>query len=410
VYFEIIKNHEVIHRSDTIISLGNFNNELNYVPRLTLVTNFSYAFHGHEEVVVYMNDYVFHGIVWSYSHDFNTKTITLNLRHLLSEWSREQIATNVAFKDESFRAIYAPTGLGVSGWNLVFDESTGSFEPYHVYSRTDKLSGLETTLELTPASYYRTTFDKGRRLELGVFGEDSGYVISPHVGTDRNLELLSIRAVDVSLTDVVNLAVVYGDKSDTGMTNMNLRDALSYGRVDPEFPIVVLRTGDNGVNNERRYAYSQFPKLAPNNFLEFGVLDTVGIRQEQGTVIESSFSFNNLSAFSLNGDEITDEDRIKASQSVYERAKRELVRRRRNDLLRVEVAEIPHDLQVGTYVRLVVHLDAVERGLCDQQTYEMLSRKEKMYVTAINYELRNGIVGGTLILDNSIRVYREVNM
>jgi len=405
VYYEIIKNDNVVHRSTDIISLSNFNIELNYVPRISLTISACIEINGHEEVIVYIDDYAFHGIVWSFRTDVSANTITLNLRHVLSEWKREQIATNMAFKKQTFETIYRLGHLEHSNdWNMIFDDVTRNFEPYHVYSREDKLSGLDTTIELTPSSHYRVSFDKGRALELGVFGEDSGYILSTNETTERNLEILSISNIDVNLTDVVNVAVVYGDKEDTGMTNLNLRDAFMHGTVDPNFPIVVLRSG---INNEREYQYIQFPKLAPNNYLEFGVIDAAGIAQERGAIIEGSFSFNNLSAFGINGEEITDDDRIRASQSVYERTKRELVSRRRSDVLRVRVAEIPKGLKVGSYIRPIISEKAIENRLCDEKVCEIISRNEKMYITAIRYEIVNGVICGTLTLDNSVRVYRE---
>ena len=65
-------------------------------------------------------------------------------------------------------------------------------------------------------------FNFGRKLEFGTFGETKPVQIS----SVRNApyRLISEPKIDYQFDQVINMATVYGEKSDSGMSSMSLRE------------------------------------------------------------------------------------------------------------------------------------------------------------------------------------------
>lgn len=72
------------------------------------------------------------------------------------------------------------------------------------------------------------------------------------------------------------------------MSSLSLREVYNDTSLqDPNFPVVIIR---NNINNERDYNYIDYPKLAPNNQLEYAVIDTESVAMESGLFIEGTFA------------------------------------------------------------------------------------------------------------------------
>lgn len=94
------------------------------------------------------------------------------------------------------------------------------------------------------------------------------------------------------------MATVYGEKSDSGMSSMSLREVYLEPHTQIKgFPVRVLR---KGINNERGYDYINLAKIASNNNVEYTVIDEQSVRDESNISIEASYSFNDLAPFAVN--------------------------------------------------------------------------------------------------------------
>lgn len=145
-----------------------------------------------------------------------------------------------------------------------------------------------------------SSFNKDKRIEVGVFGEKKNYTVSLRPSGKTNIHILEEPEINEDWSNVINLATVYANKSDSGMSSLSLREVYNDTSLqDPNFPVVIIR---NNINNERDYNYIDYPKLAPNNQLEYAVIDTESVAMESGLFIEGTFSFDDLNPFSLEED------------------------------------------------------------------------------------------------------------
>ena len=238
------------------------------------------------------------------------------------------------------------------------------------------------------------------------------YIISTKPSGGKNIRLIKEPTVEHVFDQVVNVATVYSEKSDTGMSSMTLREVYN----DPDlqiakFPVVILRAN---VNNERNYKkYSeQYPKLAPNNELEFAVIDEESIAMEAGQLIETTFTFNDLAPFAEEVDdetqEITDEDRIKAATTAYEAAVRKLKLARRRVKIEVMTEELPADINVGDRVRFIYDNSLYITEACSSYMRKILSFDDWFYVTRIEYDIDiTGAEVDTVTLEKHLHIDRE---
>lgn len=174
------------------------------------------------------------------------------------------------------------------------------------------------------------------------------------------------------------------------MSSLTLREVYN----DPSlqtagFPVVILR--DN-VNNERDYSKytTQYPSLAPNNELEYAVIDEESVALESGILIETTFAFNDLSAFeveSKNGEtkEITDADRILAAKEAYEAAKRRLRGKRRKTRITLTTEKFPNDLFIGDRVLFRYNNLLYMLSECGEYTKMIMTVDDWFYITELDY-------------------------
>lgn len=541
MYFEVYNKGKLIKRGTKTLNPIVFENELMLTPTLELVLPIEWVeyFDGWEEVKVFINDKCFWGIVWDIEEDKINETITLTIRHAISEWEWRQISVNHAISgidsnpnalvnivykgdnvtvseenDESITAsefsvllsrannmsdsdiiavavasawvtsngdklsitsvkkekkndsdewvtvsnihaegeyritfstskgtsvsveasvekdgdesydnvtepsvvdklkdIYTDMNFAYPGWVIDIDDPTGREMIDYVYSRQNKLEALTQTMELTEKSFWRVGFKNEKKVELGVFGEKKPYIFSKKPSGKTNIRIIEEPTIDYDFENVINVATVYSDKSDSGMSSLTLREVYN----DPSlqkagFPVVILHAN---VNNERDYSKYittslTTSKIAPNAELEFAVLDEESIALESGTVIEGTYAFNDMSPFELDGKTITDAKRLKAAQTVYDRTIRKLIQARRSYNITLTTEELPTDLNVGDRVRLLYDNRIWNLDACSSYWKKILSMDDWFYITAIAYNIDEvGAETNQVTLAKWIRIDRE---
>lgn len=411
-YYEIIRNQAVVGRGKKILGTLSFSNELMYTPKVkfTMPITCRKYFTAREEVRLFINSKVFHGVVIGLQTDKANEIITVELAHVVHEWQYQQTPTNLAVKDQTISDIYGTDTFKYPGWNINYLQDAATRGVDYVYSLQNKLEALTKSCENTSDLFWRVGFLHGRSLDIGSFGEHRPYIISNKPSGRSNIHIIQEPTIKHQFDSVVNVAVVYGEKSDSGMSSMSLREIYNDPAAQyPGFPVVIWRTD---INNERIYPYTEdnYTALAPNNLVEYAVIDEESVAAESGTYIEGTFSFNDLAPFSTDGEEITDADRIRASKAAYDAAVKRLKLSRRRDVIQVETEQIPGDLQVGDCVRFIYDNSLFSLNECSSELQEIMDYNEWMYVTAIKYTIdKNGMEYNTLTLEKDLQIDRQTD-
>lgn len=325
--------------------------------------------------------------------------------------SSETIDATVA---DNIGDIYADTNFAYEGWRLDFDDDAEDTTIDYVYSRQNKLEALTKTMELTPDLFWRVGFTNEKVIEIGKFGEQKEWIISIKPSGVNNISILEDPQITHDFSTVINLATVYSEKSDSGMSSMTLREVYNDPSLQIDgFPVVILRSN---VNNERDYTMytTQYPKLAPNNELEFAVIDEESVALEGGRLIESTYAFNDLSPFNTDLDgktkEIKDSDRIKAAKTAYNAVIKKLKQARRSFKIELTVAELPVDLNVGDKVRFIYDNLLYHVEECSSYLETVLSYDDWFYITAINYNIEaGGVETNEITLEKYLKIDRETS-
>lgn len=304
--------------------------------------------------------------------------------------------------------IYNDMNFAYPGWEIDFQDDSATEMIDYVYSRQNKLEALTQTMELTDDLFWRVGFGGTRLVEIGKFGQKKPYIISTKPSGETNIKIITEPTVDYDFENVINVATVYSDKSDSGMSSLTLREVYQNPDLQKKgFPVVILHAN---VNNERDYTryISQYPSLAPNNETEYAVLDEESIALEAGTIIEGTYSFNDMSPFELDGKTVTDSKREKAAKTVYERVIRKLIQARRSYNLTVTTEEIPADLNVGDKIRFIYDNRIWNLDSCSNYWKKILSMDDWFYITNITYNIdETGAETNELTLTKWIRIDRE---
>ena len=308
--------------------------------------------------------------------------------------------------------IYADTNFAYPGWKLNFSDHAQEQTIDYVYSRQNKLDALTKTMELTEDLFWRVKFYNSKEIDISEFGEKKQYIISLKPTGGNNICIVEDPTVEPDFEHVVNVATVYSEKSDSGMSSMTLREIYNDPSLQEDgFPVVILR---NNVNNERDYKMyvDQYPKLAPNNELEYAVIDEESVALEGGNIIEGTFAFDDLSPFTPDDEdgetkEITDEDRIEAAKTAYHAAIRKLKQARRKWPITVKVERIPVDLNVGDKVRFIYDNRVLQLDACTPYLKHILSLDDWYYLTEVEYDSQNGGVD-TIKLEKFLTIDRDI--
>ena len=308
--------------------------------------------------------------------------------------------------------IYNDENFAYPGWYIDLQDGSASTMIDYVYSKQNKLDALTQTMELTQDLFWRVGWWNEKKVEIGKFGRQKPWIVSLKPSGRTNIRILEEPVVDYDFDRVINVATVYSDKSDSGMASLTLREVYNdQNKQDPNFPVVILRAD---ANNERGYDMYNAPdqpfKVAPNNELEFAVLDTESIALEQGTVIEGSFSFNDLNPFEIDSKTVTDEKRMQAAETVYHAAIRKLIQARRSYSVEITTEEIPADLLPGDKVRLIYDNRIWNLEACSSYWKKILSYDDWFYLTRIEHDIdANEVEINKLTLTKWLRIDRETS-
>lgn len=314
--------------------------------------------------------------------------------------------------------IYTDTNFAYSGWQIDFLDDSGEEMIDYVYSRQNKLEALTQTMELTDDLWWRVGLWDEKRVEIGRFGEKKPYTLSVKPSGKTNIRIIGEPTIDYDFENVVNVATVYSDKTDGGMSSLTLREAymddelLEKGIISKKiqkegFPVVILHSN---ANNERDYSQyiSQFPSLAPNNELEYAIIDEESVALECGTVIEGTYAFNDYSPFEIEGKRITDKKRARAARTVYNAVVKKLIQARRSHNVTVTTEPIPCDLEVGNRIRFIYDNKLWKLEACSSYWKKILSINDWWYITAITYNYDEyGNLTNELTLAKWLKVERE---
>lgn len=303
--------------------------------------------------------------------------------------------------------IYNDMNFAYPGWQIDYHDGGDRMIDY-VYSRQNKLDALTQTMELTDDLFWRVGFDNRKLVEIGSFGDEKPYILSTKPSGGTNIRIISEPEIDYDFENAINVATVYSDKSDSGMSSLTLREVYNDPTLQQDgFPVVILHPN---VNNERDYsAYiDQMPSIAPNNETEFAVLDTESIALESGTIVEGTYSYNDMSPIQLDGKKITDAKRIKSAKTVYERTIKRLIQARRSYDITVVTEQLPSDLNVGDKVRFLYDNDIWQLDKCSSYWKKILSYNDWFYITRIEYDVdAYGNEVDTVTLAKWLKVERE---
>ncbi|EPH95574.1 bacteriophage peptidoglycan hydrolase [Enterococcus faecalis 06-MB-DW-09] len=408
-FFEIWDDGKLLKRGKKILNTLSWSNEMLYVPETVVVLPIEYLeyLNGRPEIKLFINNKVFHALILNPEVDNENGLVSIEVVHVIHEWTYRQLSTNLACKNRTINDIYSTYDFKYSGaWNMDFLQNVANHRIDYVYSRQDKLEGLNKTCQLTDDVFWRVGFNFGRRLELGTFGEKKQYTISRKPASKQNIQMITEPVINHDYESVKNIATVYGEKSDSGMSSMSLRDVyVDPGSQIPGFPVRVLR---KGINNERGYNYMEFTKLASNNNVEYSVVDEESIKIEANTVIETSYSFNDLAPFAIDSETISDEDRSIASKAAYEAAVKRLKLSRRKYSFTFTVSELPADLNVGDKIRFLYDYHRLITSECGDYLKEIMIKDDWFYLTGIDYDFdENGTEINTVTLSKFLVIERE---
>lgn len=304
--------------------------------------------------------------------------------------------------------IYHDYNFAYPGWEIDFQDDSEDRMIDYVYSRQNKLEAFTKTMELTPDLFWRVGFTAEKKIEVGKFGKHKKYILSLKPSGKTNIRILTEPTVDYNFENVANVATVYSEKSDSGMSSMTLREVYNDPDLqDENFPVVILRANSNPERDYTKYV-TQYPKLAPNNELEFAVIDTVSVALESGHLTETTFAFNDLAPFSLDGKKVSDKDRVKAAKTAYAAAIRKLKDLRRSYEYPLTCEELPADINVGDKVRLLYDNDLWKLTECSNYYKKILQMDDWFYVQSITYNIdKNGLETNDIVLTKYIHIDRE---
>ena len=304
--------------------------------------------------------------------------------------------------------IYHDTNFAYPGWQIDFQDDSASRVIDYVYSKQNKLDALTQTVELTDDLWWRAGFWNEKKIEIGKFGELKPYTISKKPSGKTNIRMIQEPQIDPQLENVANIATVYSDKSDGGMSSLTLREVYMNPSLQKDgFPVVILHSN---VNNARDYkAYTdQYPKLAPNNELEYAIIDEVSVALESGLLIEDSYAFNDMSPFETDGKTIGDDKRIKIAQTAYHAVIKRLIQRRRSYDIVITTEQLPKDLLAGDKVRLIYDNKIWVQNACSNYWKKIMALNDEFYITHIGYHIDGyGAEYCDLTLTKWLRIERE---
>lgn len=363
--------------------------------QLTLPIRYSKLISGNTHIILQTDDWKYEGYVGDKSNDFKDMTVTVKTSHVIGRLGKRTLPTNVTVKARSVVSA-VEQALGYWSNEAHKDDLLNDFKIKYVDDYAEKnlieyefsnetfLEFLTKVCEKTTSLYWRVNRYDPYLIEFGIFGIKKDVLINEYN------HLVSLDNVEENYEDTINIAVAMSDKSDSGASSLTLRDIFHNPRFMLEgFP--VIKTG-NKVNSQRSYDYPQLPVFAPEIIGdEFAVMDTEGIALEAGELYWGTVTDNDTQSIAEDNKEITDADRLKATEQLYRTAIRRLKNSRRKVIYSMTIEPITERrVQPGDRVMFVLNAGVWELTACTKYYEKILKESSWFFVTKFTDTYSNG--------------------
>lgn len=372
--------------------LGDFSVEFSLmeVPsiKLTLPIRYGKMMNGNTHIVIKTDDWVYRGYVGNKTNNFKDMTVSVDTSHVIGRLGKRTLPTNVTVKA---RSVVSTVEQAMGYWkgeehkdDLLNEFRVKYLDDYaeknlieYEFSNETFLEFLTKVCEKTTALYWRVNRQDPYLIEFGIFGNKKDVLINEYN------YLISLDDIEENYEDVVNIAVAMSDKSDSGASSLTLRDIFH----NPKFMLKgfpVIKTG-NKVNSQRYYDYPQLPVFAPEIIGdEFAVMDEEGIALEAGELYWGTVTDNDTQSIADDNREITDGDRLRATEQLYRTAIRRLINSRRKIVYGITTEPLkPRILSVGDRVLFTLNEGVWELTACSKYYEKILKTSDWFYVTSI---------------------------
>lgn len=372
--------------------LGDFSVEFSLmeVPsiKLTLPIRYGKMMNGNTHIVIKTDDWVYRGYVGNKTNNFKDMTVSVDTSHVIGRLGKRTLPTNVTVKA---RSVVSTVEQAMGYWkgeehkdDLLNEFKVKYLDDYaeknlieYEFSNETFLEFLTKVCEKTTALYWRVNRQDPYLIEFGIFGNKKDILINEYN------YLISLDDIEENYEDVVNIAVAMSDKSDSGASSLTLRDIFH----NPKFMLKgfpVIKTG-NKVNSQRYYDYPQLPVFAPEIIGdEFAVMDEEGIALEAGELYWGTVTDNDTQSIADDNREITDGDRLRATEQLYRTAIRRLINSRRKIVYGITTEPLkPRILSVGDRVLFTLNEGVWELTACSKYYEKILKTSDWFYVTSI---------------------------
>lgn len=372
--------------------LGDFSVEFSLmeVPsiKLTLPIRYGKMMNGNTHIVIKTDDWVYRGYVGNKTNNFKDMTVSVDTSHVIGRLGKRTLPTNVTVKA---RSVVSTVEQAMGYWkgeehkdDLLNEFKVKYLDDYaeknlieYEFSNESFLEFLTKVCEKTTALYWRVNRQDPYLIEFGIFGNKKDILINEYN------YLISLDDIEENYEDVVNIAVAMSDKSDSGASSLTLRDIFH----NPKFMLKgfpVIKTG-NKVNSQRYYDYPQLPVFAPEIIGdEFAVMDEEGIALEAGELYWGTVTDNDTQSIADDNREITDGDRLRATEQLYRTAIRRLINSRRKIVYSITTEPLkPRILSVGDRVLFTLNEGVWELTACSKYYEKILKTSDWFYVTSI---------------------------
>lgn len=416
-----ILNSKGSNRESILISKEDFLGEISVefsmmeVPaiQLTLPIRYSKLISGNTHIVIQSDDWKYEGYAGDKSNDFNNMTVTVQTSHVIGRLGKRTLPTNVTVKARSVVSA-VEQALGYWSNEAHKDDLLNDFKIKYVDDYAEKnlieyefsnetfLEFLTKVCEKTTSLYWRVNRYDPYLIEFGIFGIKKDVLINEYN------HLVSLDNVEENYEDTVNIAVAMSDKSDSGASSLTLRDIFHNPKFMLEgFP--VIKTG-NKVNSQRSYDYPQLPVFAPEIIGdEFAVMDTEGIALEAGELYWGTVTDNDTQSIADDNKEITDGDRLRATEQLYRTAIRRLRNSRRKVFYNMTIEPITETIvQAGDRVMFVLNAGVWELTACTKYYEKILKESSWFFVTKIMDIYSNGVHLQKLELSKFLHSDRDI--
>lgn len=372
--------------------LGDFSVEFSLmeVPsiKLTLPIRYGKMMNGNTHIVIKTDDWVYRGYVGNKTNNFKDMTVSVDTSHVIGRLGKRTLPTNVTVKA---RSVVSTVEQAMGYWkgeehkdDLLNEFKVKYLDDYaeknlieYEFSNETFLEFLTKVCEKTTALYWRVNRQDPYLIEFGIFGNKKDILINEYN------YLISLDDIEENYEDVVNIAVAMSDKSDSGASSLTLRDIFH----NPKFMLKgfpVIKTG-NKVNSQRYYDYPQLPVFAPEIIGdEFAVMDEEGIALEAGELYWGTVTDNDTQSIADDNREITDGDRLRATEQLYRTSIRRLINSRRKIVYGITTEPLkPRILSVGDRVLFTLNEGVWELTACSKYYEKILKTSDWFYVTSI---------------------------